>query len=220
MFVKKLEATKLITSGNSAKLECKATGSPVIGFKWFKDEMEISSGPKYAIALNDLVASLQIVDCKVEDSGEFVCTAANEAGSDRTSSTVTVKGQFSLTAISDESEVNCNSFTFPLVEPPIFIRSLEPKDVVKGSEMMLEGQVSGSAPFTVCFYKNTKPIRNDKRHRITVKDSMVALQVLAVEAGDVGPYQCTVENEVGRVSCDCQVTLKGWSRYSRLKTVF
>lgn len=84
--------------------------------------------------------------------------------------------------------------------------------MVKGTEMMLEGQVSGSAPFTVSFYKNTKLIRNDKRHRITVKDDLIALQVLAVEAGDVGLYQCTVENEVGRASCDCQVTLKGWFR--------
>lgn len=84
--------------------------------------------------------------------------------------------------------------------------------MVKGSEMMLEGQVSGSAPFTVSFYKNTKLIRNDKRHRITVKDDLIALQVLVVEAGDVGLYQCTVENEVGRASCDCQVTLKGLFR--------
>lgn len=87
---------------------------------------------------------------------------------------------------------------------------MEPRDVVKGTEMMVEGQVSGSSPFTVLFYKNTKLIRNDKRHRITVKDDLIALQVLAVEAADVGLYQCTVENEVGKSSCDFQVTLKGW----------
>lgn len=94
----------------------------------------------------------------------------------------------------------------------MFVRGLESKDVVKGSEMMLESQVSGSSPFTVSFYKNTKPVRNDKRHKITLKDNLVALQVLAVEAGDTGTYQCTVENEVGIASCDCQVTLKGWFR--------
>lgn len=89
--------------------------------------------------------------------------------------------------------------------------------MVKGSEMMLEGQVSGSGPFTVSLYKNTKLIRNDKRHRITVTDDLIALQVLAVEAGDVGLYQCTVENEVGAASCDCQVTLKGLFRcYGRI----
>lgn len=84
--------------------------------------------------------------------------------------------------------------------------------MVKGSELVLEAQVSGSAPFTVSLSKNGKAIRNDKRHRISVKDELVALQVLAVEAGDVGMYQCTVENQVGRVSCDCQVTLKGLSK--------
>lgn len=95
------------------------------------------------------------------------------------------------------------------------MRRLESKDVVKGSELMLEAQVSGSAPFTVSLSKNGKAIRNDKRHRITVKDELIALQVLGVEAGDVGSYQCTVENEVGGVSCDCHVTLKGLSKRRR-----
>lgn len=81
--------------------------------------------------------------------------------------------------------------------------------MVKGSELMLEAQVSGSAPFTVSLFKNSKPIRNDKRQRITVKEDLVVLQVLPVEAADVGLYRCTVENEVGGASCDCQVTLKG-----------
>lgn len=94
MFVTKLEATKLVTSADSARLECKVTGSPVISFRWFKDEMEISSSPKYTMALSDLKASLEIVNCAVKDSGEYVCVASSEAGSDRCSSTVTVKGWF------------------------------------------------------------------------------------------------------------------------------
>ena len=98
MFVRKLEATKLVTSGESSSLECKVTGSPVISFKWFKDEMEISSSPKYTITLTDLVASLEIVNCTVEDCGDYVCVASSEAGSDRCSSTVTVKGWFRLNA--------------------------------------------------------------------------------------------------------------------------
>ncbi|KAM4560777.1 titin-like [Fundulus diaphanus] len=183
-FVRKLDATKLVTSGDSARLECKVSGSPVISFKWFKDEMEISSGPKYTISATDVEATLEILNCAVGDSGDYVCVASSEAGSDRCSSTVTVK------------------------EPPVFVRSLESKDVVKGSEMMLEAQVSGSAPFTVSFNKDSKVIRNDKRHRITVKDDLVALQVQAVEAADAGLYQCTVENEVGKSTCECQVKLK------------
>lgn len=94
MFVRKLEATKLVTSGDVARLECKVTGSPVITFKWFKDEMEISSGPKYTMGVTDSMVSLEMANCTVEDSGDYICVASSEAGSDHCSSTVTVKGQF------------------------------------------------------------------------------------------------------------------------------
>lgn len=92
--MRKLEATKLVTSGHSSRLECSVKGSSVISFKWFKDEMEISSGPKYTMSSADLVASLELAVCTVEDSGDYVCVAYSEAGSDRCSCTVTVKGWF------------------------------------------------------------------------------------------------------------------------------
>lgn len=92
MFVRKPEATKLITSGDSARLECKVTGSPVISFKWFKDEMEISASTKYTMSLIDLMATLEIANCTVEDTGDYVCVASSEAGSDRCTCTVIVKG--------------------------------------------------------------------------------------------------------------------------------
>uniref|UniRef100_A0A3P9M634 Ig-like domain-containing protein n=1 Tax=Oryzias latipes TaxID=8090 RepID=A0A3P9M634_ORYLA len=69
-------------------------GSPIIGFKWFKDEMEISSSAKYIINQTDLETALEIINCTVEDSGEYLCVASSEAGSDRCSSTVSVKGWF------------------------------------------------------------------------------------------------------------------------------
>lgn len=46
------------------------------------------------MAVEDLLASLEIVQCTVEESGDYVCVASSEAGSDRCSSTVTVKGWF------------------------------------------------------------------------------------------------------------------------------
>lgn len=100
--------------------------------------------------------------------------------------------------------------SFFLLEPPVFLRTFEHKDVIKGSDVMMEGQVSGSAPFSVSFYKSSKLIRNDKRHKISVTGDIVALQILTVDALDTGTCQCTVENEVGKTSCDYEVTLKGW----------
>lgn len=103
----------------------------------------------------------------------------------------------------------CSQSFHLLLEPPVFVRCLDSKDVVKGSDLVLEGQLSGSVPFTVSFYKNGKLLRNDKKHKVTVKDHQIALQVLSVEAADTGSYMCRVENEVGNTSSDCQVTLKG-----------
>lgn len=76
--------------------------------------MEISSSPKYTMALTDLVSSLEIVNCTVEDGGDYVCVASSEAGTDRCSSTVTVKGWFSLGV-----SLNASPCTETL---PVFIR--------------------------------------------------------------------------------------------------
>lgn len=114
--MKKLEATRLITCGDSSRLDCKVTGSPVITFKWFKDEMEITPSSKYIMAVEDLVASLEIVQCTVEESGEYVCVASSDAGSDRCCSTVTVKGWFYVKPTSRSKDFGNNS-AFGLLGP-------------------------------------------------------------------------------------------------------
>uniref|UniRef100_A0A8C7GM97 Ig-like domain-containing protein n=1 Tax=Oncorhynchus kisutch TaxID=8019 RepID=A0A8C7GM97_ONCKI len=75
---------------------CRATNSA--GFKessgtlcWLKNETEITSNDKCRLSFTDSVASLDIVNCSVDDSGDYVCVASSDAGSDHCSSTVTVK---------------------------------------------------------------------------------------------------------------------------------
>lgn len=95
-FVMKLDLTKLVLNGSLATLECKVTGSPEISIRWYKNETEVSSDDKYQMAFIDSVATLQISICCVEDSGDYICQASNEAGSDRCSCLVTVKGLFEV----------------------------------------------------------------------------------------------------------------------------
>lgn len=91
----------------------------------------------------------------------------------------------------------------------MFVRAFETTEVVKGSDLVLEGTVSGSLPFEIHCYRDTKLIRNDKRHKIHVHNEKVTLQILKCEPGDVGNYQCTIVNDVGESSCYYQITLKG-----------
>lgn len=75
---------------------------------------------------------------------------------------------------------------------------------------MLEGSVSGTTPFEVSCFKDSKQIRNDRRHIIGIKNDVVTIEILKFEPGDAGKYKCAVANEVGQTSCDCQIILKGY----------
>lgn len=89
------------------------------------------------------------------------------------------------------------------------VRPFESAELVRGSDIILETTVSGSAPFEISCFLNDKLIRNDKKHKISVEKDTVTLQVRNCEAGDAGTYQCTVSNDVGETSCSCQISLKG-----------
>lgn len=75
---------------------------------------------------------------------------------------------------------------------------------------MLEGLISGSAPFEMSYVKDSKQIRSDRRHIMSLKNDIATLQILKFDGSDVGKYQCTVANDVGKSSCDFQIYLKGW----------
>jgi len=88
----KLEPSRLLKAGQPLKLCCKVQGSPVIHIKWFKSGSEIVSDHRHSMSFDSLVATLEVENCSVDDSGEFVCVASSEAGREQCSSSVTVKG--------------------------------------------------------------------------------------------------------------------------------
>lgn len=92
----KLEPSQLLKTGQPLKLSCKVQGTPVISIKWFKNGSEITSDYRHTMSFDTSIATLEVENCSVEDSGEYVCTASSEAGKDQCSSSVTVKGWFSL----------------------------------------------------------------------------------------------------------------------------
>lgn len=91
----------------------------------------------------------------------------------------------------------------------MFVRPFESTELVKGSDLFLEGTISGSPPFEISCSHNEKLIRSNQRHKISVENDTVTLQISNCESGDAGTYQCTVTNDVGQTSCSCQISLKG-----------
>lgn len=78
--------------GNNASLDCKVSGSQPMTIAWFKDDQEITPGPKFLAEFRDHSATLQIAGLEKADSGVYKCRATNSAGFKETSGTLYVKG--------------------------------------------------------------------------------------------------------------------------------
>lgn len=78
----------------------------------------------------------------------------------------------------------------------------------------MEGTVSGSPPFEISCLHNEKLLRNNTVRHMSVENNTVTLHICGCESRDAGTYQVTVSNDVGEVTCSCQVSLKGQFRRS------
>lgn len=91
-FVEKLEPSQLLKKGDATQLACKVTGTPPIKITWFANDREIKESSKHKMSFVESTAVLQLTDVTIEDSGEYMCEAQNEAGSDHCGSILIVKG--------------------------------------------------------------------------------------------------------------------------------
>lgn len=91
-FILKLRDRSAV-EGSSVRLACRAMGTPVPTFQWFKNDQPINSDGRYDITQSVSGFTLVIKDCQLEDSADYKCTAANKAGSVSTAAKVTVTGK-------------------------------------------------------------------------------------------------------------------------------
>uniref|UniRef100_A0A8C0K262 Ig-like domain-containing protein n=1 Tax=Canis lupus dingo TaxID=286419 RepID=A0A8C0K262_CANLU len=175
-FIKKPSPVLVLRNGQSTTFECQITGTPEIRVSWYLDGNEITAIKKHGISFIDGLATFQISGARVENSGTYVCEARNDAGTASCSIELKVK------------------------EPPTFIRELKPVEVVKDSDVQLECEVAGTAPFEVTWLRNNKEIRSSKKYTLTDRVSVFSLHITKCDPSDTGDYQCIVSNEGGSCS--------------------
>uniref|UniRef100_A0A8C0FP01 Ig-like domain-containing protein n=1 Tax=Bubo bubo TaxID=30461 RepID=A0A8C0FP01_BUBBB len=169
-------------------------GNPCISLNHL-DYYKASRFLSYGVSFIDGLATLKVTQARVSDSGIYVCEAHNDAGSESCSVELKVK------------------------EPPVFSRKPSPVDMLKGTEVNLECEISGTPPFDVTWYKDRRQIRSSKKYKVTAKNYHTSVRILNVEAADVGEYQCKAQNDVGSDTCFCTVKLKGKVLAHMLSTV-
>lgn len=86
---------RVMQSRDTCKLLCCLSGKPPPTVKWYKDKRELSKY-EYSMTHSDGVVTMEIVDCKPEDSGKYRCVATNMHGTDETSCVVIVEGENSI----------------------------------------------------------------------------------------------------------------------------
>uniref|UniRef100_A0A672U6F7 Ig-like domain-containing protein n=1 Tax=Strigops habroptila TaxID=2489341 RepID=A0A672U6F7_STRHB len=94
-FIKVLQSVQSAVN-KKVRLECQVDEDRKVTVGWTKDGNKIPPGKDYKIYFEDKIASLEIPLAKLKDSGHYVCTASNEAGSSSSSASVTVRGKVVL----------------------------------------------------------------------------------------------------------------------------
>ncbi|XP_015183294.1 PREDICTED: twitchin isoform X5 [Polistes dominula] len=82
---------RVIQVRQTCKLLCCLAGNPPPTVKWYRDREELSKH-HYSMTHADGVVTMEIIDCKPEDSGKYRCVATNIHGKDETSCVVIVEG--------------------------------------------------------------------------------------------------------------------------------
>uniref|UniRef100_A0A3P8STE0 Ig-like domain-containing protein n=1 Tax=Amphiprion percula TaxID=161767 RepID=A0A3P8STE0_AMPPE len=78
------------------RLECQVDEDTGVTVTWTRDGKKVHQSMECKLSFEDKVAVLEIPKSKLKDSGKYVCTATNEAGSSSCEAVVTVQGHQGL----------------------------------------------------------------------------------------------------------------------------
>uniref|UniRef100_A0A3B4GBV6 Ig-like domain-containing protein n=1 Tax=Pundamilia nyererei TaxID=303518 RepID=A0A3B4GBV6_9CICH len=183
-FLLKLPANKFLKQGESLRLECKVSGTVPLKITWFKNDTKVTDGGNYRTSFVDSVAVLELVSTSFEDDGVYTCEAQNDAGSVSCSTTLTIK------------------------DPPSFVKIPQPVEGLKGKDVSLYCEISGTAPFQITWFKDRKPLMESRKFKLVSEGSSATLHVIGIEPSDAGEYECKVSNSVGSDTCQTSIKLR------------
>uniref|UniRef100_A0A672FZ43 Ig-like domain-containing protein n=1 Tax=Salarias fasciatus TaxID=181472 RepID=A0A672FZ43_SALFA len=171
-----------VTQGDPARLECRFSGTKPLKVKWMKEGKELKSGLRFKIQSRDNTSVLQVLRTESSDAGEYTCEVSNVAGSSACEASVTVLGQL-------------------IQESNVILDVIFPVEGIKGKDASLHCEIYGTPPFQVSWYKDRRPLKESRRHKIVSEGTSAALHIMKLEQDDIGLYECRVSNNVGSESC-------------------
>uniref|UniRef100_A0A3P9KQZ9 Ig-like domain-containing protein n=1 Tax=Oryzias latipes TaxID=8090 RepID=A0A3P9KQZ9_ORYLA len=82
-----------------------------------------------------------------------------------------------------------------------FVKVAQSVEGLKGKDVSLYCEMSGTAPFQITWFKDKKPLMESRKYKMVGESSSTTLHVIGIEPSDVGEYECKVSNSVGSDTC-------------------
>ncbi|KAG8436526.1 hypothetical protein GDO86_007581 [Hymenochirus boettgeri] len=163
-----------VVETNFISLTCGVTGFPPPAIIWFKNGNVLSSNSHLFIAPGG--RTLQIAQTKLSDSGEYSCTAANQAGEAKKTIFLNIYAPPRIVANIKDSNIEMN--------------------VKLNTSAKLECNFSAVPVPIIHWYKNGQIVRESENHKFL--DEGQSLLVKNAQVSDTGEYECVVTNVVGQ----------------------
>uniref|UniRef100_A0A3B5ART8 Ig-like domain-containing protein n=1 Tax=Stegastes partitus TaxID=144197 RepID=A0A3B5ART8_9TELE len=206
-------STAVWKQGSAARLQCTVKGSPELHTTWFFNNSELSAGGRYAISLKDGVATLEIQDVMLSDSGNYTCDVLNDSNFIAVlECEVSGSAPFDVTWKKNKKRLSADK-KFRIVSQgslsSLEIHSFESADVGEyecvvsnevGSVTSKSGvKQKGSAPITVKWMKDSELLRDDDPNvKMAFENNITSISFSSVELKHGGKYTCLAENEAGQ----------------------
>ncbi|XP_031617130.1 leucine-rich repeats and immunoglobulin-like domains protein 2 isoform X2 [Contarinia nasturtii] len=162
-----------VRTSETVRLDCAVDGDPKPQVYWqfnFGNDFPAARERRMRISEND--DSFIIDNAKSIDQGTYTCTAENSAGL--------------ITA----------HVTVQIIEPLIYIKPMEHKDVVVGEYTILECSNSVQTLSDIRWFKNSKPISASESRYLLTKENQLLIIDKTIEH-DAGLYTCEFSNTLG-----------------------
>lgn len=186
-----------IIEGESANIECKASGKPPPEFSWVKvvNQLNLSSSERFKV--DPVTGMLTIISARRDDSGEYQCIASNNAG--RVTATIVisviVKPKISeflnMTVVQGKTvEMRCKATGQPLPEV-IFRKHTAEKPYVIGAQP-----------------QDDRIILENEHDNMAIDTTIGILRIENVRTDNDGLYECIAKNVGGPVYTNGHLTVE------------
>lgn len=222
--VKLPEFTKILPGqlkaliNDDVTLECVSMGSPRPNIVWYKDGIRIDSNEKHIISVMGPLCRLIIQNVTENDNGRYTCEASNKEGRVSTFARVQTVTDPKLLEADNKLKRNIETDLEQLnVDDeilPQFTMRLRDRRVQCTYPVRLTCQVLAVPHATIEWFKEGIKLIEDDRIAFLQEDQFSTLEISRTYLEDSGQYSVTARNELGSVSCHCNLTVdKGIRAY-------